>query len=527
MPGTIYGITTNTLASGSARAFVPLALLLSNLVWAQTLSELDNLIFEPVPLSAIRQAPAGQGQQAGAETSSGELTGPPQAAFALSAGGLPPQAFTDDARLARASLHANPRSTLLRGAETDASSPLADRESAASLEVYREVIEEMETEDGPYTPELAQELMALGELYQRQGEHEKALDAFARAGQLARINSGLWSLEQVPGIENMIESLIALGEIREANDKHAYLVYLHERHYGRDDPRILPALLRLADWQMQAFDQGVRFEAEGMLISVNDATTEKDVRRSAFGNLFRAQTAYLRSLQILVEEGEFRDPRLVELERALIENYFLFSHRENLVDDPYNYLHQSRTTTGSRISYRSNRSNSPAYRFGKDAYSRIMAYQLNDPNATVEQYAGTLLELGDWHLLYGRRTLGLKKYEEALEILREAGYQGEEMDVLLHPEIPVTLPVFTPTPHTRAMLAPGEELEYRGYIDLSFSISRFGHAQDILTLGKSPQTSLAVERRLTRLVRQSQFRPRLGDGRAGEDAVALRYYYTY
>lgn len=407
----------------------------------------------------------------------------------------------------------------------------ATSDPEAEITQYRDAIRTEEQVEGPYSPELLEDLLTLGKLHQQQGTHERAIELFKRAEHLVRVNKGLYAIEQVESIEAMLESLIATGNIQEADDKYRYLVYLHKRHYGADDIRVIPSLQTLAEWNMRAFHRIVRHEATGgvSLTFGRPSSTEKDFRRQAFGRLYRAQSNYLQAIQNLLDNEAYTDPRLIPLERRLIETYFLQSHRKNLVYDPHNYLNTRNTATGSLLRKGIGRGYSQTYQFGNEAYSRILVYLVNDPEATVEEYVQYLMELADWYLLYSRRRLAFDKYQKAYEILDSVDVPPAAIETQLNNMVPRILPSFSPVPHTREIyqIPPEQVIDYDGHIDLSFTLSKYGKARGIDTLDKSPGTSRDVERRLINFVRGSQFRPQVQENGPVEKEFTLRFHYAF
>ena len=101
---------------------------------------------------------------------------------------------------------------------------------------------------------------------------------------------------------------------------------------------------------------------------------------------------------------------------------------------------------------------------------------------------------------------------------------------MFHPVLPVQLPSVVPLYYTRESfgISPDVALEYRGFIDMEFGISKIGDSMSPKVLYRSPETPDDVVDVLTRLIRRAQFRPRLVDGKlVADDRVTLRYYYTY
>jgi hypothetical protein len=142
--------------------------------------------------------------------------------------------------------------------------------------------------------------------------------------------------------------------------------------------------------------------------------------------------------------------------------------------------------------------------------------------ASPVDVATALVELGDWHLLFSANRTALEKYQAAYDLLVEKA-EADAANAFFAPEVPVMLPAFA---SDARHFDPAHR--YRGYIDVSVEIGRYGDGTAVDVLDVSPGTSRAVERRLRRHVLETRFRPRFVDGEpARSDASALRYYFEY
>ena len=473
-----------SLASAGLAACMLVAIFAATPAAAQTSSALNEILFEPQPLSAAPEAPL--------------------------ASSVAPE--------------------LAAGTGHDAAG--FDRELAgATVDDYLQSIAATELEDGPYAPRLLEQYLALGESYQQRNDHEAALAAFAKADYISRINNGLHALEQVAIIENMIESHLARGELFEAGSRERYLLSLQEQEYGQNSMALVPALAEVADWNLDLFHRQLTLPNTVFSISVNQqspAARDVSPRMQAFGSLIQSQTSYWRAINIMLNNGRYADPQLPELERKLIETSFLTSNRDGLLHNPDFYMNQRSAYTGTRIE-RSKRPNSPWFYTGRSAYERLMAYHLLTPGADAVAVAQTMIALGDWNLLFDRQATAIKTYRRARDFMVSNHVPQQTIDALLSPAVPQQLPVFTPLPNSRAKfgLAPDAEVPWDGYVDVSFRITRFGQTRDFDVLERSGPLTEEMESRLRRLVRSSPFRPRFIDGEpAVRDRVTLRYYYA-
>ena len=126
----------------------------------------------------------------------------------------------------------------------------------APIAAYEESLALIESDGGPWSLELVENLAALAGLTQKQGRHDEAVKLFNRAIQITRIGVGLHALEQQQLLEGLIESEQVLENWEAVDDKYDYLFYLQERAFGRNDPRLIPLFEAMGDWNIRAFNIG-------------------------------------------------------------------------------------------------------------------------------------------------------------------------------------------------------------------------------------------------------------------------------
>jgi tetratricopeptide (TPR) repeat protein len=386
-----------------------------------------------------------------------------------------------------------------------------------SIADYSESIVVEESESGPYSTELIEELIAVGILNQHQGRHEEALENFQRAMHITRVNYGLYSLEQIPVLERIIESQLATGDRGEADFMREYIFRLRWNSYNKNDIRMLPLLSEFANWQIRSFEEITSNPAPVVKIRFNSFTGrsfDPDTPRfQALMKLYRARFNYIQAIQLILNNGEFTHPDLPELERNLARTFYL-QYREG---------YYQKIVTGSHI----HKMPVSIYRYGKNAYERMLIYEQNDPERSMEDIIKTLMEMGDWSLVFRFRHDARKYYQEAYQLLTNHQVADECIEKILSPEIPVNLPNFSTDPvcpHTEE--TEGEQAgQHLGYIDVSFKINKFGQTRELMILDKSPNTTADIERRLRSHIDDSIFRPRFTAGRITVSGTVLRYYY--
>ncbi len=409
----------------------------------------------------------------------------------------------------------------------------AELDTMFDIEKYEQQLSIIEGEDGPFATELYETLLDLGQQYQQANDHEAAIESFERAEYVSRINHGLFHPEQVASIEGIIESYIAMGDLRNANSKQRYLIYLNEQYYGDNNLNALPSIISLANQNMANYRRTLQMPAQPTIrisssIGPGTASSRQPTpRQMAFGSLFQAQQNYTRAISTLMENRQYFDPVLLELEYRYLETIFLQAYRRAIIEEPHYYLSERNTRTGSRIRS-SNRRNTVAYLRGTYTFERLLIYTRSNPEADPAALVQILMDYGDWNLLFGRTQTAVEKYTQANEVALSRDLPEQEIENIFRPAIQVHLPLVAAKPNSREKFAIGADttLDYDGHIDIAFTISRYGRASKIDVLDKTQSASKRIERRLVKYLRNSPFRPRLQkDGSVVAERVTLRYYF--
>ena len=419
-----------------------------------------------------------------------------------------------------------------------ASPELSEEERDAisrDIEGYIARVGNAEVEEGPYSDQLREDLFNTGLLYQKLDDHENALKLLERALAVSRINYGLEALDQVPIMEAMARSHLARDEIANADAMMEASLVLQTKAYGDNSQELVPALLKLGNWNTEAF-----MDRSSILLNIprmnvqnflrdprNYITPMTDIRDTPLYKLYQARSNYLLALRTLIDARNFTHPDLLPLEHELLTNYFLFTHRENILYEPDFYLTRKKSKTASRLNQNAiELLHSESYDLGMEAHKRILAYIYNNPNATPAQLATAMLEEADWNLLYERKPQAADKYTTAYRFFEGNPELREQIMDLLYPAVPVVLPTYLPPPNSREKLgiAPDAPVSFFGYIDVSFNLTKFGKARRIRQLGTGGEITRNMEIRLNQYLRNVQFRPRYKGTEVDTDELRLRYF---
>jgi tetratricopeptide (TPR) repeat protein len=379
-----------------------------------------------------------------------------------------------------------------------------------SIDAYTAAIAELEVGGGAYNAALAEELNALGLLFQQQEEHDEAVRLFDRSVHISRINSGLHSIGQVQAIENKLASLLAAQRWAEADATFDYLFYVQKRAYGDNDPRLLPTLDSIAQWNLRAFSMG---HGEPLALRLSNA--------------MQYYSAAARVLQI---NFGTKDERLVSYMRGIANSSYLMARNPDLqaaLNDPQ--TRNTQTLLRDRLA-QPRAIGIQGFTSGAQALIQILQHEIerrDDALAIAEAFAN----LADWYLLFGRGDEAEEQYMNAWRLLANQ----DNGDALLEAAFGriVRMPKFaTDAQIDTQWLDSGNEAQAQAlrfdYADVMFDVSSGGRVRNVRVITQETEENEIQLRKLRRLVRDSTFRPIIKGGvpQRSEDNV-LRYRYWY
>ena len=377
-----------------------------------------------------------------------------------------------------------------------------------SIREYTESVQAIESEGGVWDRGLIEGLATLGELHQRQGDHITAIKTFDRVVHVSRINNGLHTLEQIPALEQKIESFLVLGDWEQADLYYNYMFYIQQKAYGNTDPRIIPMLERLARWNLRAFNIGL---GKNLGERLNSAQL-----------LFDAA-----SKMVDVHFGR-SDKRYVDYQQSIANASYLVSQHPELMNEmerPEFRLNQDQLR---RRLISSERSASRGFQAGEEALLNILAQRQVEDGLSVP-LAEANANLGDWYLMFGRRKAAVQQYASAWQIIADLEDPPELLAEFFGHVVP--LPSFLDAPTSLVFASEKgkdtKELEV-GFVDLRFDVTENGVVRNLeIVSGESEEKALILGR-LQRQVRSSVFRPMLEDGVAIRSiGNQFRYRYWY
>ena len=351
---------------------------------------------------------------------------------------------------------------------------------AAAEADYQRAVALIDGQSGGADRDLIRPLTGLGETWLAAGRHAEAAVVFKRAVDLSRNLDGLYNLAQLDIVDPLIESYVVLGLREEAEREHLFSFRVAETAYGRNDPRLLDPLDRLARWY------------------------------ESIGRYSTARGLHARALQI-AEQGASTPPLGVPALRGLSRTWLdeaLFGPEEqpNTAPDTTNGFDPFPTVRGG------GRLNPEGERMLRAAVGVLR----NHPPVDHQQLGETLAQLGDWYLLTGVPARASAAYAEAWKSLTLAGPSARQ------PYESPRMAVYRPPPASAARLAPSDPEGFvERIVELRLKVAADGKVTEAaLADGSEPD---AVARSVMFAARKARYAPRLEAGVPTEtDGVILR-----
>lgn len=411
----------------------------------------------------------------------------------------------------------------------------------------------------PAVGELVEELDGLAAAYQALDRHEEALEVLDEAIAHVVDAGGRDSLEQVRLRERKIPSFLALGDIGGVDETEERIYALYARLFSPASRQMYYATINLADWHTEAYYRenyvsdspfltrqravvqrtqrcisAPGFDPNAESASCDNAifngnirdVFKQDINDTRLRKIDRLYTDYQRAM---IEAGDAHVDVVLDLAKRIARLAFATKQEMDFERDNYSY---DPNYDGSREQAARN---SPArldesYDSGVEALKYAITVLRSADGVQPEAVVAALLNLGDWHLTYGKAAAAEQAYAEAYQALVEAGFSRADIDRALAAELPIQIPVFATHLYTRRSLGMDEnaELDVKGYLDLSYTVDSLGNAHSVELLGSSADDAARIQRLLEVQLRSMKFRPVLrGGDLIGSGRTEARYYYAY
>jgi TonB family protein len=359
--------------------------------------------------------------------------------------------------------------------------------AAASLDV---IVHQIETLHHRYHEDLIKPLTLLGDAQLAQSDHDAAIETYARARHIARVSQGLFNEAQLPIVYREADVFRSLGDMRSAAEKEEYAFEVARRSYVAPDPRSIPATARLATFYISTY------------------------------NPISARTLLMKAMAVHEQNGTHQSPEAIPLLRGIAQThrmsrfppFYVTTSDDNRLEGPTPGL-----TTGELDGQFLVVNSFPE---GERALQSIVAIQReNFPDQpTLELDA--ILELADWHLLFGRYQAAHALYNHVFMRMAELNQRPEEFFAT-----PAML--YFPRPDNPRSPPARDRAEItEGLVSLGFTVTSNGHVRTLKTLESEPPK--LMDFRVRRSMRIAKFRPRYVEGQpvSAEDQT-FTYRFPY
>jgi tetratricopeptide (TPR) repeat protein len=404
--------------------------------------------------------------------------------------------------------------------ETPATPAPGERAAIPAAYEYETEVQRLETDGGAYDPQLGEQLLSLGLVYQAQEQHEDAVKALKRAMYIKRVNNGLYDMGQVPILNEIIESDIASQNWEDLDQAYEQLLFIHRRNFEPGDPRFLPILDQVGAWKVKAYTEGMLKELPMTTINA-------------------AERLYKDSIKLLAKQYGDTDPRLIDplYGRAVVSYQLLREAAARPLSDytggavmtpaPIQYRRVC-TVMGGRVVCTMVPISTGGYYVSQYAqqqrdkdmeirrFMNIVGQSLQHiveiheahPELPAESRARALINMGDWNLLRSRPGTALEFYKQAYQVLT-ADVEGEEL-VAKYFGAPKSIPTLRlSVPQVDRKL---DELAERSYVVVAVDVTKRGDARNFRVVEQSDPSNEGVIREAREKIKEGRFRPRFENG---------------
>ncbi len=434
-----------------------------------------------------------------------------------------------------------------------------------SISRYQDSIDTIQVEStSPYNFELQEQFSSLGDLYQSLGQHESAITSYDDAIQITKIQNGIYNLDQLPLLDKIIHSYIAMGDIRNATLRQEYRHYLHLENYQVADPEMVQSTFTLAQWYISTyFKRNLQSDNQQLEMAENipprtprltaAMATDQDAIQAFMDNPNHQQFNSIMNGNIRqISPRNIEHPTLLqvnEIYEELQENIYasdqpnalpiiqtarrvaalsFITKQEMDFEEQYPSYNPNYINTQIQMIRNSQARLEQSYIRGRNALQYIVTL-LENFEANPRLLAAALSELGDWQLAYGRIQPAQSNYQQAYAVLADSVVSAEYADSMLNDDIPRRIPMMATHLFTRksAGIASDINLEFQGYIDVSLRLDNQGNVEEIIFDNVQPEQR-EIQNLIRSSLRMSKYRPYLRNGElVASRTMTLRFHYAY
>ncbi len=371
----------------------------------------------------------------------------------------------------------------------------------AALNDYQQTIMAIEDTHGVYDQRLIEPLTAYGLAQKEQSDHSGAIETLKRTEHLIRVNHGLYHLNQLPVLNELVDSYSATNNWSMAGKTQLHMLQIEKHNYQRNDPRLLASVDNLMNWYLYHYKQtwGLR----GIQVLLN------------------SRTMNLELIELLEQEHPARKRRLAEAYDALAKKDFLLAR-----------YYQTHTLEGNPPLHtlQNLSENAPdtdpddtemlffnPYKEGKTALLKRVQLLDQIQGISLDERIDARLRLGDWYLIANHRQAALDSYRKGFDMAAENEKSISRLEFLFSRPRELQFDPFFASEN-----APGKLNQKQNYVDFVFDVTVVGKTRKIRILN-SEAVSIK-DKNLHKMMLATRFRPRMvGSELVATEGVTYRY----
>ncbi len=366
-----------------------------------------------------------------------------------------------------------------------------------SLERQFQVIREIEEEEDAFSENLGESYLAYGKLLAQAGRLDEASEMYAKALHLAKINNGVYAIEQRPVLRAVFEMHAVTQDVDKMEASLRQVVWLEKKHPKIRDAYSYDMVVRLGNLYIDQYLRDPRI-TELTLERLNDAIFYLKYAVNRYGDSPLSERVmpygelallYLYKTQIINELG-----------RPIYDQQRFRSYTDL---DKAPTVHSRRSFLGRAVKYLND--------YGRKA----------ETEGELEHQVRAARDLGDLYLLFNRGAEAARYYNQAWLLAAEL---DDDHELVKSFEQPEKIPNFN---YAGDRLSAADDRPI-AEVPLTMNIDRYGRVEKVLTkAGEGPFPKLIT--RAKRASRKMVFRPAVENGQlvatndfSHEVKVALR-----
>ncbi len=354
-------------------------------------------------------------------------------------------------------------------------------ETLENLELQFRAIQKLEETEDSFSPNLGEAYLGYGQSLANLGRLDEARDMYAKALHLAKINNGVYAIEQRPSLQAMYEMHYAKGEVENAESVLKQIIWLEKKHPDKRDAFSFDMVVRLGNLYLDQYYQNPKITEE------NVARVDRGIRYLNYAiNRYGGSPLSER----LMPYGELtllytiKNSMSRELDRAFYD--------------------QARHRTFADLE------KAPSVHPRRDYLSRAIStlqayYEKASREGRVDHQVRALRDLGDLYLMFNRGREAAETYNSAWVL---AANLDEGHALVQDFDEPAILPDFNYAGDRARVSSFKRSIR----IPMSFNLDKYGRVSKVLTEADEVRYPKLVPR-AKRASRRLVFRPTIENGR--------------